>query len=701
MGRTRGIILLFHFWLLTTGIIRAQVAINSTGDNPDPSAMLDVSSADKGILIPRLDRTAVSNPAEGLLVYDLNEQGFYFYNGTGWVRFSSVEKLDDLLDAKSDEVTSVFLGFNAGQNDGGNTYNVGVGIHALLSNTDGDANVGIGFEALKNNTIADDNVAVGYRAMYANTEGERNVAIGFTALLYNETGSQNIAIGPMALFGSSGTSFSDNIAIGTGALSDNEADYNIAIGTYALHNNSTGFPGLAIGYEALKDNTEGVHNIGIGFRALYSNTEGEANIGIGSQTLYLNETGNFNVAIGKEALQNNTGSQNTALGYEALKANADQGENVAVGYHALTSATAARNTAVGSGAGEFITTGEHNTLVGYEAGGNFEEGNSNTAVGYHALFGYNFGSRTTTNGSGNTAVGRYALFQKTGNNNVAVGYFALSWHNRGSYNVAIGMGAEPSDGDPNYAVMLGAHSEANADNAVAIGYQAQATQPNTMVLGSIPGVNDADAQMHVLIGTQTPDAGAHLTLGPMDGDLEGGQITWYGAGDHDTWRTDVYGEDFRIFSYHDGINNLQIFNFYDGQVTDLRLDGSGYALQWYETSDRRIKSQIRPLHYGLETIMLLRPVQYRLHSVDYHSEGFKISSSSVSSIGLIAQEVYPYIPEVVSKPSDEHRELWAIDYAKLVPVLIRAIQQQQSQIEELKRENRLLNEKLNRFISNQ
>jgi len=47
------------------------VAINTTGADPDPSAMLDVSSTEKGLLIPRMtqaQRTAIALPAKGLLV---------------------------------------------------------------------------------------------------------------------------------------------------------------------------------------------------------------------------------------------------------------------------------------------------------------------------------------------------------------------------------------------------------------------------------------------------------------------------------------------------------------------------------------------------------------------------------------------------------------------------------------------------------
>jgi hypothetical protein len=65
-------------------------AINATGNSPDPSAALDVSSDSKGILIPRMtasERIAISAPAQGLLVYQTDgTEGFWFFDGATWVQ---------------------------------------------------------------------------------------------------------------------------------------------------------------------------------------------------------------------------------------------------------------------------------------------------------------------------------------------------------------------------------------------------------------------------------------------------------------------------------------------------------------------------------------------------------------------------------------------------------------------------------------
>lgn len=75
--------------LATTGLKAQNAAINSTGASPNASAMLDVASTTKGLLTPRMtsaQRTAISSPATGLIVYQTDgTDGFYYYDGSAWV----------------------------------------------------------------------------------------------------------------------------------------------------------------------------------------------------------------------------------------------------------------------------------------------------------------------------------------------------------------------------------------------------------------------------------------------------------------------------------------------------------------------------------------------------------------------------------------------------------------------------------------
>lgn len=67
--------------------IKAQVAINNTGATPDTSAMLDITSTTRGLLLPRLtntEMTQVYNPAIGLMVFNTTAQKLYNRTAGGW-----------------------------------------------------------------------------------------------------------------------------------------------------------------------------------------------------------------------------------------------------------------------------------------------------------------------------------------------------------------------------------------------------------------------------------------------------------------------------------------------------------------------------------------------------------------------------------------------------------------------------------------
>lgn len=78
---------------ISMNIYSQGVSINNDGSNPDNSAILDVKSTDKGVLIPRMtqtQRTSITTPANGLMVYQTNgTTGFYFYDGSTWVRLAT------------------------------------------------------------------------------------------------------------------------------------------------------------------------------------------------------------------------------------------------------------------------------------------------------------------------------------------------------------------------------------------------------------------------------------------------------------------------------------------------------------------------------------------------------------------------------------------------------------------------------------
>ena len=86
----------------------SQVAINTTGTSADPSAMLDINAANKGLLIPRVSLSGianniepVSNPATGLLVYNMEGNdltpGIYMWTGMNWSSMATLEQVHNAM----------------------------------------------------------------------------------------------------------------------------------------------------------------------------------------------------------------------------------------------------------------------------------------------------------------------------------------------------------------------------------------------------------------------------------------------------------------------------------------------------------------------------------------------------------------------------------------------------------------------------
>ena len=99
----------------------------------------------------------------------------------------------------------------------------------------------------------------------------------------------------------------------------------------------------------------------------------------------------------------------------------------------------------------------------------------------------------------------------------------------------------------------------------------------------------------------------------------------------------------------------------------------------YDTSSARYKDNIRDSIYGLSHVMQMRSAQ------------FEYKDTGNSDVGLIAEELNPIIPELVGKTEDGLPD--SVSYDRMVSVLVKAIQEQQAMIEELKAEVALLKSK--------
>ncbi|MEI7594787.1 MAG: collagen-like protein [Bacteroidota bacterium] len=79
------LILLISIFICKLGYSQSNTGLGTS--TPDPSAILDISSLNKGLLLPRLttaQRNAIVDPARGLLVYDTNLNQLWYFDGNVW-----------------------------------------------------------------------------------------------------------------------------------------------------------------------------------------------------------------------------------------------------------------------------------------------------------------------------------------------------------------------------------------------------------------------------------------------------------------------------------------------------------------------------------------------------------------------------------------------------------------------------------------
>ena len=275
-------------------VVSAQQAASQTGsvgigtNSPASSAILDVSSSNKGVLIPRMfqsQRDAISSPVPGLLIYQTDgTTGFYYYSPTGWQ----------------------LLGSNAGS-----------GANRSLSNLDNATAVNTHLLPAGSGMWTLGSTASGWRDLYitSNIHFQGNRTIG----VYGN----NIFFGTLA---------------GNPAITGSE---NTGGGYTTLKNLIGGNWNTGLGYESLLNANNAFSNTGVGFQALYANTTGSLNTATGALTLLRNAVGSWNTANGVQAGQNLlNGSYNTFVGGMAdVPLNSTINNSTAIGFETVVNAS--------------------------------------------------------------------------------------------------------------------------------------------------------------------------------------------------------------------------------------------------------------------------------------------------------------------------------------------------------------------------
>jgi hypothetical protein len=421
-------------------------------------------------------------------------------------------------------------------------------------------------------------------------------------------------------------------------ISDNDGTNNgssIYLGVDAgANDDASDNQNVGIGYNAMRNNTTGFYNVSFGHLSLRNNTVGYSNSAMGFQSMRFNTTGYLNTAIGSTSLYRNiSGYHNIAIGEASMEQNTTGYNNTAVGYRSLTSNTTGfSNTAVGSLALEANIAGISNAAFGRRAMEFKTGGNNNTAIGTLAL-------RANTTGSINTVLGSAAGYNVEGDGNVIIGAGrTLTGTRTISNSVFIGKYA----GDP----------ETNSERL----YIENSETASPLIYGEfdndILGFNG-----DVGINTQSPSASLHVNH--QSGAATEGLVL-SNATDADEWRMYVQWNSNTLAMF---FNNTNVGNFDD-------VSGTYTAV-----SDRRMKHNISPVEPVMERVKQLEVVDYNF----VHQE------DSRKYTGLIAQDVMELFPNLVAVPDDESENL-TMDYSGFGVLAIKAIQEQQSEIDALKKD---------------
>jgi hypothetical protein len=325
------------------------------------------------------------------------------------------------------------------------------------------------------------------------------------------------------------------------------------------------------------------------------------------------------------------------------------------------------NLAVLDGTAVASTEGAVNNFFGTGAGA------SNSGTNYASFFGAYAGWLNTT-GLCNSFFGRSAgVHSTTGNYNSFFGFYAGYNNTVENNNTFVGYVADLNPG---------ASPATNpVTNATAIGYKAYVAQSNSLVLGSIAGVNTATSNVNVGIGTPAPARQLHLkgdnAVFRMDRSTDTAAFMLV--------RTDAGGTPQKTFVVGTNASGSNTGEFVINDLgtavsgpgtrrmtigTNGGVDFTGIvsALAFIPTSSIAFKTNVRTYENALDTVNRLRGVR------------FDWKESGKTSVGLIAEEVDRVIPEVVSHEGGAAR---GVNYDSLVGVLVEAVKEQQSQRDSL------------------
>jgi hypothetical protein len=380
----------------------------------------------------------------------------------------------------------------------------------------------------------------------------------------------------------------------------------------------------------------------------FSTVPARVPVGTNGQVLTADSTATNGVAWATPTSGSTFATDISVNGLTVGKGTASVANNTALGVTALNAITSGNNnTAIGKDAGKAITTAGNNTIVGSLAGDALTTSGNNTIVGYNSM------PVATTGCSSNVVVGANLLSSAvTGTfGNTVLGEGCGISLTSGYYNVAIGQTCLESQTSANYNVAIG----------------------NNAGTGSGGGANN------IYIGnTISASSGADVTnIGPGTGNASATYTNVTNIG-HDAAASSATAS-----------NTITLG---DANITSLRCQVTSIT----SLSDERDKKNISPLNVGLDFVNTLKPVSFDWNMrPKLDEEGNVVSTGKVDmpDIGFIAQDVVKAeddlgLAEYLQLSYRDNPEALEVSQGRLIPILVKAIQDLSAEVEALKAANK-------------
>lgn len=712
----RKIVIIVLCLALFKNILAQNVGINSTGATPHNSAMLDVDASNKGLLIPRValtgtnDVSTITTPATSLMVYNTATAGsgttavtpgYYYWGGSAWIRVATDGDSWKTIGNSGTNPSTNFLGTTDANdlliktnnidrlrimNDGSTQNRFGFGtnfptqvvsggtstmlhIHDAGTTANDFAQLILGSHKTANNSFLG---VINFAA--TQTGGERRIASLESHMI---TAGAN-PTGDLRFFTTETGNHTEKMRI------DGNGQVSIATTTpttnYLLTVNPTTNAlrsGISIPMSGATSTA-----FGINISAANGNSRG---------LFYTNTTSASGVVYGVGAEITGGAPVSGYLSYRTSSSN-NYGVLGITGTNATYNSTNA-NAWAGFFQGRVVVSGETSPT---------------------SPLGVDLEIRNTTTGAGNPAV--LSLRQSTSNTTTGTVLTQLNFGDNFTTNpqAAIFAIRDASGGASDYptALLFGT----TADGSTTLTERMRINNAGNVRIGNatIPTTNPNNTTDNPFIRISATGGFAYFGNFNCDpagignngmpghnflngvGALAIGMNRLAGTSGVDFWNTTSHGQ-----AAANGVNDrgfyFRNFNTSGNEALLAYIDGDGdvFGTSFNSISDKRTKTNFSPYENSLEKVLKVKTYNYILLNREYDDFGNLVFSENEKKqdFGFIAQELYEIFPELVKKPKDENKELWAVSYDKMVVVLTKAIQEQQAIIESQRNEIEQLKKK--------